>query len=85
MFIQVTRVDRSRVITFYEPLYIWGLVSQAYFLVVVLRDLATFCYHLASDSLVGFWDALWMHMVSFPLDCIILFMIGVQGYRILER
>ena len=85
MCLQFVRVDRSRILSSSEPLYIWALVSQTYFLVVVLRDSATFCYHLVSESLVGFWDALWMHLVSLPLDCVILFELGVQGYRILEK
>lgn len=84
MVYQVARVDRADVMAYYDMLYIWGVVSQGYFLIVVVRDLIIFCYHLGSNELVGFWNALWMHLLSLPIDCIIMFSIGVQGYRVLQ-
>ena len=81
---KASQIRREDVIFIYERLYVWGMISQMYFLIVVSRDLLIFCVHLSSNSLVGFWNALWMHMVSISLDFIFFIAICIQSYQVLS-
>ena len=35
----------------------------------MLRDLCVLLAHLYSEDLVGFWNALYMHLMALPVDC----------------
>ncbi len=65
-------VDKERVKSVNENLYISGVLLQGYFLTMVFRDLFTMIWQFCSGDHLGFWKALSIHLLFTPLDSLII-------------
>ena len=62
-----------------------GVILQGYFLFIVARDLLIMLTMFISGDYLGFWKAMFFHMIGLPLDCLVLLMVCTWGAMVMNQ
>ena len=70
-----------------NPRYVTcALLTMALFAIVTLKDFSIFLYFLFYGSAKkGFTDAVWVHMVTLPVDSLVILVISIWASIILAK
>ena len=85
MTYKIFSLPRVNVSMYNKQLTYCGIITVQYFIFIVLKDLVIFFSQLFFGGFLGFWNAIVLHIITLPLDVIVLLVLAIWGSIILNQ
>jgi len=81
---KIFSLPRVNVSMYNSQLTYCGIITVEYFIFIVLKDLVIFISQLFFGGFLGFWNAIVLHIITLPLDILVLLVLAIWGSIVLN-